>query len=88
MRALRDQRNEDRKAMQAALQAPVVDAARIESIRADEMKAADESSKRMTRALADASNVLNADQRQTFFKNWMNTAGGHQRHGGPGKRPG
>ena len=74
MRPLRDQRVEDRKAMQAALQAPSIDTAKIEAIRADEMKATDEGSKRITKALTDAGNVLNAEQRQTFFKNW-NTAG-------------
>ena len=35
-----------------------------------EMKIADDSSKRFTKALTDAGNVLNANQRQAFFKTW------------------
>ncbi len=34
------------------------------------MKIADDSSKRFTKALTDAGNVLNANQRQAFFKTW------------------
>jgi Spy/CpxP family protein refolding chaperone len=82
MRPLHDQRVENRKAMTDALQAPTIDAAKIESLRAERMKIADESSKRFTKALTDASNVLTAQQRQAFFKNW---GADQQRHG---KRPG
>jgi len=83
MRPMRDQRVEDRKAMQAALQAPTVDAAKIEAIRADEIKATDASSRLYTKALTDAGNVLNAEQRQTFFKNWTSAAREHRhsKHG-------
>jgi Spy/CpxP family protein refolding chaperone len=77
---LRDQRQENRKAMQEALQAPTIDPARIEAIRAEQMKIADESSKRFTKALTDAGNVLTAQQRQAFFKNWNNHE--HERHHG------
>jgi Spy/CpxP family protein refolding chaperone len=79
MRPLHDQRTEDRKAMQAALQAPTLDATKIEAIRADEMKVADESSKRLTKALTDAGNVLSVEQRQAFFKSW-NGASREHRH--------
>jgi Spy/CpxP family protein refolding chaperone len=78
MRATRDQRMANRKAMQEALQAPTIDAAKIEGIRAEQMKIADASSKRFTKALTDAGNVLNAAQRQAFFKNWSSN---HERHG-------
>lgn len=78
MKPLRDQRLANRKAMQEALQAPTIDPARIESIRAEQMKIADESSKRFTKALTDAGNVLTAQQRQAFFKNWNH----HERHHG------
>jgi Spy/CpxP family protein refolding chaperone len=77
MKPLHDQRVENRKAMQDALQAPKIDPAKIEAIRAEQMKVADASSKRFTKALTDAGNVLNAQQRQAFFKNWSN----HERHG-------
>jgi len=70
MKGFHNQRVENRKAMEAAMQAPTIDAARIEQIRAEQMKIADTSSKRFTQALVDAGNVLNASQRQAFFKSW------------------
>ena len=82
MRGQHDKRIENRKAMQEALQAPTIDPAKIEAIRAEQMKIADESSKRFTKALTEAGTVLNAQQRQAFFKNW--TARGE--HGHHGKR--
>ena len=78
-KAFRDQRVENRKAMEAAMQAPTIDAAKIEQIRAEQMKIADASSKRFTQALVDAGNVLNASQRQAFFKAWSERHG--KRHG-------
>ena len=81
MRAMRDQRYQNRKAMQEALQAPTIDAEKIESIRAEQMKIADASSKRFTKALTDAGNVLTVQQRQAFFKNWSD-----REHGPHGKR--
>jgi Spy/CpxP family protein refolding chaperone len=77
MKPLHDQRVENRKAMTDALQAPTIDAAKIEALRAERMKIADESSKRFTKALTDAGNVLTAQQRQAFFKNWSE----RQHHG-------
>jgi len=82
MRGLHDKRVENRKAMKEALQAPTLDPGKIEGIRAEQMKIADESSKRFTKALTEAGTVLNAQQRQAFFKNW--TARGE--HGHHGKR--
>ena len=70
MKGFHSQRVENRKAMEAAMQAPTIDAAKIEQIRAEQMKIADMSSKRFTQALVDAGNVLNASQRQAFFKTW------------------
>jgi Spy/CpxP family protein refolding chaperone len=58
--------------MQDALQAPTIDPAKVEAIRSDEMKIADQRSKLFTKALTSAGNVLNAEQRQAFFKNWNN----------------
>ena len=77
MKPLHDRRVENRKAMTDALQAPTIDPAKIEALRADRMKIADESSKRFTKALTDAGNVLTAQQRQAFFKNWSE----RQHHG-------
>jgi len=79
-RALHDQRMANRKAMTEALQAPTIDTAKIETIRAQQMKIADDSSKRFTKALTDAGNVLTVQQRQAFFKAWG------ERHGHHGKR--
>ena len=78
MKGFHDQRVENRKAMEAAMQAPTIDAARIEQIRAEQMKIADASSKRFTQALVDAGNVLNASQRQAFFKSWNERRGWHR----------
>jgi Spy/CpxP family protein refolding chaperone len=78
MKPLHDQRVENRKAMTDALQAPTIDAAKIEALRAERMKIADESSKRFTKALTDAGNVLTVQQRQAFFKNW---SARHEHHG-------
>jgi Spy/CpxP family protein refolding chaperone len=70
MKPLHDRRVENRKAMQEAMQAPTIDPAKIEQIRQEQMKVADESSRRFTKALTDAGNVLNQQQRQAFFKTW------------------
>jgi Spy/CpxP family protein refolding chaperone len=78
MKPLHDRRVENRKAMADAMQAATIDPAKIETLRAERMKIADESSKRFTKALTEASNVLTAQQRQAFFKNWSNAD--HQRH--------
>ena len=77
MKPLHDQRVQNRKAMEEALQAPTIDAAKVESIRAEQMKIADESSRRFTKALTDAGNVLTVQQRQAFFKNWSDREHGH-----------
>jgi Spy/CpxP family protein refolding chaperone len=79
LRPLRDKRIENRKAMEAALQASTIDPARIEAIRVEQMKVADEASKRFTKALEDAGNALSASQRQAFFKTWNERMG--RRHG-------
>ena len=79
MKPLHDQRVENRKAMEAAMQAPTLDPAKIEQIRAEQMKVADQSSQRFTKALTDAGNELSASQRQAFFKNWSQNHG--KRHG-------
>ena len=79
MKPLHDKRIENRKAMADAMQAATIDPTKIEAIRAERMKIADESSKRFTKALTDAGNVLTAQQRQAFFKNWSDRE--HQHHG-------
>jgi Spy/CpxP family protein refolding chaperone len=70
MKGTRDKRAEVRKSLQEAMSAPTIDPAKIEQIRAEQVKMMDDSSKRFTKALIDAGNVLNAEQRQAFFKVW------------------
>jgi len=70
LRALRGKAKEGFAAMKEAMQAPTIDKAKIEQIRAEQMKVADESSRRMTKALTDAGDVLSQSQRQAFFKNF------------------
>jgi Spy/CpxP family protein refolding chaperone len=79
MKPLHDQRVQNRKAMEEALQAPTIDPAKIEGIRAEQMKIADASSQRFTKALTDAGKVLTQSQRQAFFKNWNER---HEHHHG------
>jgi len=81
MKPLHAQRVENRKAMRAALEAPTIDPAKIEQIRVEQMKIADDSSRRFTKALTDAGNVLNASQRQAFFKTWGDKGWGDHKHG-------
>ena len=77
MKPLHDKRVENRKAMADAMQATTIDPAKIEALRAERMKISDESSKRFTKALTDAGNVLTVQQRQAFFKSWSE----RQHHG-------
>ena len=79
MKPLHTKRVENRKAMREAMQAPTIDPAKIEQIRQLQMKVSDDSSKRFTKALTDAGNVLSVTQRQAFFKAWS------ERHHGPRK---
>ena len=80
MKPLHEQRVANRKALAEALQAPSIDPAKIEGIRAEQMKIADASSQRFTKALTDAGKVLSQSQRQAFFKKWTDREG-HGRHG-------
>ena len=70
MRPLHVKRVENRKAMADAMQAPTIDRIKLEQLRIEQMKMADESSRRFTKALGDAGDLLNQSQRQAFFKKW------------------
>ena len=80
MKPLHDKRVENRKAMADAMQAPTIDKAKIETLRQEQMKVSDASSRRFTQALTDAGDVLSAPQRQAFFKKWTERQD-HERHG-------
>lgn len=70
VKGMRAQRAEIRKALTEAMSAPTIDVAKVDQIRTQQMKLMDDGSKRFTKALIDAGNVLNVDQRQAFFKKW------------------
>lgn len=61
---LRQKGSELRKEAAGLFGATVVDRAQLERLRSEQMNIANESSKRMTQALADASEVLTPDQRK------------------------
>jgi Spy/CpxP family protein refolding chaperone len=65
---LRDRRFVARTKLQEIMKAPTVDRAAIEKLRAEEFAAYDAGSKRAAQALADAAEVLNAQQRQQLIE--------------------
>ena len=65
---LRQQRQEGRRAIMAALAEATIDRSKIEQLRTQQMQAADAISKRLTTALADAAEVLTPAQRAELAK--------------------
>ena len=63
MKSIRERHRAGRTATAELLSKPTVDRNALESLRADQIKLADEASKRMTQALADAAEVLTPEQR-------------------------
>src|SRR5882672_6742240 len=68
---------EQKKKVADILGATFKDMKPLHDKRAENMKISDESSKRFTKALTDAGNVLTVQQRQAFFKSWSE----RQHHG-------
>jgi len=60
---LRDQHLAARNQIHELLSAPTIDRGRLESVRADELRLADQASKRIVTAVADAAEVLSPEQR-------------------------
>ena len=56
------------KQFHEAISAPSIDRARLESLRAEQVKSLDEASKRLVTAISDASEVLSPDQRAALAK--------------------
>jgi len=56
------------KQFHEAMTAPSIDRARVESLRAEQMKSLDETSKRLVTAISDAAEVLTPEQRATLAK--------------------
>jgi periplasmic protein CpxP/Spy len=73
---LREKVREARRQGLALLSAPSIDRAAIERLRAEQIGAADEASKRFVRALADVAEVLTPEQRKTVAARIE-----HRRHG-------
>jgi Spy/CpxP family protein refolding chaperone len=63
MKALHERHSQVLEQFHQLLLAPTVDRARIESLRAEQIKAMDEASKRMVGAIDDAAEILTPDQR-------------------------
>jgi Spy/CpxP family protein refolding chaperone len=63
LRPLREKRREARRQMRDILAAATVDRSKLEALRADSIKLADQASQRVTTALADAAEVLTPEQR-------------------------
>jgi periplasmic protein CpxP/Spy len=56
------------KQFHEAIMAPSIDRSRLETLRADQIKALDEASKRLVTAISDAAEVLSPDQRAALAK--------------------
>jgi protein CpxP len=74
---LRAQHMQARRTTMQLLAAPTIDRAQIESIRVQQLQLADTATRRMTQAMADAADVLNADQRAKLVAKWQQ----HRGHG-------
>jgi Spy/CpxP family protein refolding chaperone len=75
LRPMREQAQAARARAVTLLTAPNVDRAAIERLRAEQMALADTASKRIVQALADASEVLSAEQRRKVA-DWVALLGG------------
>jgi protein CpxP len=63
MRVMKDQHRSAHTELHEILSAPSVDRNRLETLRAEHIRLADEASKRITLALADAAEILTPEQR-------------------------
>ena len=68
MKAARDSHSAAFKQFHEAITAPSIDRARLESLRADQLKSLDEASKRLVTAISDAAEVLTPEQRAALVK--------------------
>lgn len=82
LRGLREKQRAVRAKGVELLSAPTVDRAAIESLRSEQMKLADDASKRVSLALADTADVLTPEQRAKLaqaMKERQGRWGGHHR---------
>jgi Spy/CpxP family protein refolding chaperone len=68
MAAARDAHSAAFRQFHEAITAPSIDRARLESLRADQLKSLDEASKRLVTAISDAAEVLTPDQRAAIAR--------------------
>jgi periplasmic protein CpxP/Spy len=78
--ALADQHFAARKQLHEILSAPTIDRERLETVRAGELRLADEASKRILQGVADAAEVLTPEQRTALAKHLEEHR--HWRHSG------
>jgi protein CpxP len=76
LRPLHEKHMESRRQIRDALAAPAIDRAKLEALRADHVKLADEASHRITAALAEAAEVLTPAQRADLARRWERRFGG------------
>jgi periplasmic protein CpxP/Spy len=76
MKAVHEAHSAAFKQFHEAISAPSIDRARIESLRAAQVKALDEASKKLVQAFSDAAEVLSAEQRAALMQDIARHHGG------------
>ncbi len=76
LQPLREKHLAGRRQMREVLAAPTIDRAKLESLRAEQVKLVDELSKRITTAMADMADVLSPAQRAELAKRMDRFGGG------------
>jgi protein CpxP len=78
LRPLREKHLEGRRQMREVLAAPTIDRGKLEALRADHMKLADQASQRITTALAEAADILTPEQRADLARRLEQRFGGRR----------
>jgi protein CpxP len=76
---LREKAQQARRRGVELLSAPSVDRTALEALRAEQIQTADAASRRLTKALADAAEVLTPEQRRTVAARFARRGGGRHR---------